>query len=157
MPVWCFKKPTHLSHSLIKCGEKKKHTMKDAIALLLLSCVALAASQEHKCGVGIPCPLGQYCAYAPGKCGGSGVCQIPPTMCPELYAPMCGCDGKTYSGPCQAFAAGVSVKSVGACTGSVSQEGPICGNKGSRSEGWYKAGDVSSNGLITWAQVCVSL
>jgi len=36
-------------------------------------------------------------------------------VCPDLYKPVCGVNGKTYSNSCYAYAAGVKVKSTGAC------------------------------------------
>lgn len=65
------------------------------------------------------CGDGEFCNFEPDKdCGGTdkgGVCQAKGDICPDIYAPVCGCDNKTYSSNCVAHREGVSVKSDGEC------------------------------------------
>lgn len=61
------------------------------------------------------CPASAYCTTPPRKCGGAALCRPRPELCPELYEPVCGCDGETYANACAAAAAGASVHSQGVC------------------------------------------
>ncbi|MFO0693774.1 MAG: Kazal-type serine protease inhibitor domain-containing protein [Polyangiales bacterium] len=67
----------------------------------------------------LPCPTGTFCDYVPGDlCGAAdapGTCEPIPDVCPSIHAPVCGCDGKTYSSDCDAAAHSVGVLSVGVC------------------------------------------
>jgi len=64
-----------------------------------------------------PCGPGEICDYS-SDCGAAdtgGVCIVPPTACPDIYAPVCGCDGVTYGNVCEAHAAGSDARSAGEC------------------------------------------
>ncbi|MCE9578003.1 MAG: hypothetical protein K8W52_33030 [Deltaproteobacteria bacterium] len=68
---------------------------------------------------GAQCADGSYCHFPiEATCGAgdqTGVCEPIAEVCAADVAPVCGCDGTTYSNACQAAAAGVSVVSEGAC------------------------------------------
>lgn len=69
------------------------------------------------------CDEGLYCHFDPavscGRWDGGGTCAVPDQVCLEVFEPVCGCDGETYSSACHAGMAGVSVDFEGPCA-------PIC-------------------------------
>jgi hypothetical protein len=71
------------------------------------------------CGglAGIGCPTGFFCEYPAGMCAndGFGLCVRLPDTCGHDWAPVCGCDQKTYADDCLRRRAGVPLLHDGAC------------------------------------------
>ena len=104
----------------------------------------------------------QYCKKDVGDCDGEGVCAYRPEMCLDVWIPVCGCDGNTYSNHCYAARAGVNVDYEDACG---STRG-TCTTNGDCGFGEYCAkdlGDCDGEGVCTvrprwcldiWIPVC---
>jgi len=61
------------------------------------------------------CNAGEFCDYETCYIGSTGVCSSIPEVCPDVYDPVCGCDGVTYSNDCYRKAHAVSLSHTGAC------------------------------------------
>lgn len=88
-----------------------------------------AGFRRQICGgpLGLRCGSSEVCAVpsSNGQCPGPrayGTCQ-PQRLCPQIFDPVCGCNGKTFSNACSAAAAGVAVQYDGECV----PNGPFCG------------------------------
>ena len=71
--------------------------------------------QMQTCFSNSDCNFERYCKKPEGDCSGSGVCAVKPEICLDIYFPVCGCDGVTYSNECVAARTGVSVAYQGEC------------------------------------------
>jgi hypothetical protein len=81
---------------------------------------SLSVVFEHEpfkniCGDNSQCKENSFCLFLEGECAGQGVCTPKPDICPLYYAPVCGCDMRTYGNQCEAYASGVSILYIGEC------------------------------------------
>jgi len=80
------------------------------------------------CDMTTPCDGSFYCVTPLGLCGGKGVCEPFPDICPPLMVipveSVCGCDGMEYPNKCEAALSGVSVQNIGPCK--PGPDGKIC-------------------------------
>lgn len=77
--------------------------------------VAYAGACAVDCTMNSDCGISEFCDKATGDCGGVGACEAVPPACPDVYAPVCGCDIETYTNECYADQAGVNVIIEGEC------------------------------------------
>jgi hypothetical protein len=92
-----------------------------AAALCATPGAASAKTSGGACGgiAGGACGKAAYCHMEPGVCRSTadaqGICRPRPDLCPQIYKPVCGCDGRTHPNACMANQAGTSVAAEGAC------------------------------------------
>jgi hypothetical protein len=61
------------------------------------------------------CFSDQYCDQGEVCARSTGTCKDRPVNCPDVFTPVCGCDGADYGNGCEANAAGVQVSATQPC------------------------------------------
>jgi len=61
--------------------------------------------------------MGEWCDPAPGHCapGARGRCVKVPQLCTDMFKPVCGCNGQTFSNDCWRIMQKVAKKHNGQC------------------------------------------
>jgi hypothetical protein len=67
------------------------------------------------CSSSADCELAEFCQKPTGQCNQTGNCMKKTETCPQIYDPVCGCDGITYPNACQADIAGIAIDFNGEC------------------------------------------
>jgi hypothetical protein len=99
-----------------------------SIAFAAMCLILVAWTQDHagaarlgeRCGgiAGMQCDQGLWCETAAGQCrtaNASGTCVRAADICYQLFQPVCGCDGKTYSNDCDRRRARTAKNHDGGC------------------------------------------
>jgi len=92
--------------------------------MLVLSGFSAQAQRTNPGGLcggmaGFVCGESEWCDYPEdtvcGRADRTGLCKPRPDVCIQIYQPVCGCDGESWSNACEASQAGVDVAYEGAC------------------------------------------
>ena len=73
------------------------------------SCVVICQSNAD-------CEINSYCEKPLGECNAQGACTVIPSGCPNIFFPICGCDGINYGNDCEIKWDRASIDHYGWCT-----------------------------------------
>lgn len=102
---------------------KRKHHYKVALLFVILLAIFFFAhtagngvqqAEQSACRYDTDCPVNQFCEF--DTCSSeNGRCVSVPEVCPLLWDPICGCDGKSYPNDCARRVSKVSKEHAGIC------------------------------------------
>jgi len=103
-------------------GRKRKMKIERILVMVLLVMgwiftANVTQVSAQVCDTNLDCgnPALYYCERSAGECPSQGACQLKPTNCIALYAPVCSCDGLDFTLDCEAARAGRNVNYDGTC------------------------------------------
>ena len=100
----------------MRSGSLSRMCARKLLRNTIRACPAGAGTACHLCNTDRDCAAGEFCECRLASCDKTGgVCTQRPEVCPQVVAPVCGCDGMTYANDCQRQSAGACKRQNGPC------------------------------------------